>query len=132
VKSVLDIVQDNWIQVPIYQNKRIKKRPMFNSWGGSYDSPRYEIDSLPPRLLWLCLDWKLADVHKFVATKYISIADDLYDDGNQESKYERLFGMPLPHEREQGIPEEEQPTVREDLLDPATTSVPFVINVVNH
>jgi len=42
------------------------------SWGSS-GKVYYEINNLPPRIIWLCLDWPLSKVHRYMISKYAHI-----------------------------------------------------------
>jgi hypothetical protein len=54
----------------VYQTQRLKKKEFASYGWGSKPTFRFEKNSLPPRIIWLCLDWSLNQVHRYVAEKY--------------------------------------------------------------
>jgi hypothetical protein len=63
------------------------------SYGWGYPKKtKVEINDLPPRVIWLSLDFTLANVHRYVAQKYLHILAPPGDE-NAQVFYEDVFGL---------------------------------------
>ena len=60
-------------------------------WGQSKKA-KVEINNLPPRIIWLCQDWTLAFVHRYVASKYLHMLAPLNEEDAQVS-YEDVYDL---------------------------------------
>ena len=66
IKSSLEVTDPAWLPVLVLQNQR-KVRTEQSYYWGQPKKIKIEINNLPPRIMWLCLDFTLATVHRYVA-----------------------------------------------------------------
>lgn len=87
VKLLHEIINPNWIKVPLLTAVRATKQHNSYSYMGN---SKYMTKEYIPRLLWLNQDWNLRRVHQHVFIQYAHMLD--IEQEEVSTQYEEIFG----------------------------------------